>query len=233
MGNAGSIGRGDAGSGKDGDAALGSGLQGTERGDALLGIGTAAGGEDAVATRGDDLFQRKEGVTLDLVESTMEGDLHGGRKLDHLTGADGIDKAVRSEETDHDGMGSEGATELYIAAKLLELGGGVAEVALARTHQNVGAEVEGVETIIDVLSRRGEATHIEPTTELYALGSASKGVGSRLARIGTNLYNHGYQKLNVVFFMRSRKETFSWTILSMVWSKSCSAEGSMRTVMGR
>lgn len=66
-----------------GDASLCLLLQFAEQGDAGLGSRLLAGGEDAVATQGDDIFQRLVWVAA-YVEGAVEGDGHALCSLHQL-----------------------------------------------------------------------------------------------------------------------------------------------------
>ena len=188
---AGSILRCDTGASQD-DNTPGSGsLEGAEGGDALLGGGLATGSEDAMATAADDSLECLERVLPNLVESPMEGNLHGCGKLYHLTGTFFIYAAFGSEESHYNGMGSQLLALLHLAADGFILGGRITEIPFAGTHKDMGAEMQLMETIVDIVGCGSEAAHIEPPAQFYPTGPARKGIGRRLARIGTDFYFHG------------------------------------------
>ena len=186
-----------AGTGKDGDAPCGSGLEGTQGGYALLGTGAASRGEDAVAAAAYDSLKGFERVLVYLVESTVEGDLHGCGELHNVAGAFLIDAAVGGEKAHHHGVGTELTAQPHVAAYNIVFLEGIAEIALAGPHQHMGAEVQLMDTEVDVVRRRGEAADIETTAQLDSRGTASKGVLCRLAGVGANLYFHDYRGLKV------------------------------------
>lgn len=136
---AGSILRCDTGTSQDDNTPGSSSLEGAESGDALLGRGLATGSEDAMATAADDSFESLERVLPNLVESPMEGNLHGCGKLYHMTSTFFIYATFGGEKAHYHGMGAQPLALLHLTADGFILGGGITEIPFAGTDEHMGA----------------------------------------------------------------------------------------------
>lgn len=111
-----------------------------------------------------------------LVEGTVESDFKRRGELDDVTGAESVDSTVGSEKPHYDGSGAVVAGKDYLAANLVKFVVGIAEIAIARTNQHMGAEVERTDAIVDVAGLRGKSADFKIAAKLNATSTSMSGI---------------------------------------------------------
>ena len=104
-----------------------------------------------MATATYDGFKGFDGVLAYLIKGTVESDLHGRCELHNVAGTILIYAAIGGEKAHHHGMGTELTAQSYILTNDVILLSCIAKVALAGTHEYMGAEVQLVDTIADIV----------------------------------------------------------------------------------
>lgn len=102
----------------------------------------------------------------------MKGDLHRRGKLYDTACPVLIYAAFGGEKTHYDGMGAQPLALLHLTTDGFILVRGITEIPFAGTDEHMGAEMQLMETIVDIVGYGSETAHIEPTAQLYAFGSA-------------------------------------------------------------
>lgn len=121
----------------------------TEERDACLGGGLLSGGEDAVTAEVYELSECQDGVAA-YVECAMEGDAYGAvcRALPcmgyHAGCLDEVYVALGGEGAYHYAVGSVPDGHLYVGKCLAVFHGGIDEVSLARSYEDVDLDCGGM-----------------------------------------------------------------------------------------
>lgn len=99
-------------------------------------VGGAAGGKDAMATGGDNIFQSLSEIGC-LIEGAVEGRLQWSCHLDQGASTFDVDCAIGVEDADDDSCGSEAADVLEVFADCVEVCCRVVEALVVRAQNDM------------------------------------------------------------------------------------------------
>lgn len=180
------VGYAEATAGGDGDAIAGALDEAGDGGCAADDVRSSAGGEDAIAAAGDDVFEGLIEVRC-FVEGAVEGDFERSGLRNDGACLLLVDCAVRMQSPEDDA----GCAELLRGAQgfedLIELARRIDEVAGAGAEHDVDGEAGAAHGLRDEFGRRREAADGEVGAELDAVRAGVRGEEAGVERLGAEL----------------------------------------------
>ena len=189
--NSGHVGRSDAASGHNRDAASSMFHQFVYGFHTKFGRGLESGCKYPIAAATYDVFEGFEWVLFQFVEGSVEGDLHGLGKLDKSAGESSVDGTLIGQKSHYDGMCAKTAALFHLFVHQFNLVGAVYKSAIPGTDEHMGAYVELMNTVVNVLIRWGESAHVQMAAQLDACNPWQASIGGGLYGISTDFNIHG------------------------------------------
>ena len=137
--NSGHVGRSDAASGHNRDAASSMFHQFVYGIHTQFGRGLEPGCKYPIAAATYDVFEGFEWVLFQFVESSVEGNLHGVGKLDKSAGESSVDGTLIGQKSYYDGMCAKTEALFHLFEHQFYLVGAVYKIALPGTDEHMGA----------------------------------------------------------------------------------------------
>jgi hypothetical protein len=147
-------------------------------------VGSATGGEDAMATSGDDIFEGALQIGSG-IESPVESELERMSQLNKCTRAFDINRSVGGEHPHNDTSGPDAARIFNLLTDDGECSRVVVEAAGMRPHEDVNRYFAAAHGANAQRPRRSKTFHLERGTKLDAVGPAFLRGQACFKRFGT------------------------------------------------
>ncbi len=134
-------------------------------------VGGASGGENALATRGNHIFQSLFEIGS-FIKGAVKGDFEGISQLHECASTLNIDGAAREKYAENDTGSAGTANGLNLIAHDREVGGVVAKSSSTMAHHNVNGNPALTHGLLYERARRRETIHFKRGAKFYAIRAA-------------------------------------------------------------
>lgn len=152
-------------------------------------VGSASGGENAMATSGNHIFQSLAEIGR-CIEGAVKGDLEGMGQSHQGASAFNIDGAIAEEHAENSAGSANTANVFNLLAHAREGGGIVIKAIRMGANHYVNRNPAVIDCPFDQRARRREAVPLERGAEFNAIGAAHLRSEARLHRFSTQFEYH-------------------------------------------